>query len=85
MAIASVAISTRLPAPSLPLIAATCTDGVFVLMKRLAPISASDRPATVCARTLCSRRQIVSAARSKVWRPADLDSQAEQALWLAIR
>ena len=61
--IASVAISTRLLAPSLPLIIATWNEAVFLLMKSSSAISPSERPAATSARTSRSRAcQFVSVA-----------------------
>ena len=48
-------ISARLPAPSLPLMLATWTEAVFLLMTRTSAISPSVRPSATNASTSCSR------------------------------
>ena len=48
-------ISALLPAPSLPLMLATWTEAVFLLMTRASAISPSVRPSATNASTSCSR------------------------------
>ena len=54
-AIAVATISVRLWAPSLPLMLATCTEAVFLLMKSASPIWPLERPAATRRRTSISR------------------------------
>ena len=60
---ASIAISTRLDAPSLPLTFATWTEAVFLLMNKASAISPSVRPSATRPDHLpLPRRQVVAAA-----------------------
>ena len=59
---ASIAISTRLDAPSLPLTFATWTDAVFLLMNKASAISLSVRPSA-------TRRATSRSRGVRSWRP----------------